>query len=236
MTILENIKTDIDWRMGELATLKTIPHRYNMLKQHKSMLKTYLVPTIYAIWEGFVSNTMLAYIREINKEGIMCNSLKMDILLYITDVNDNLNLTVSRTQKDKREMFLRNIYDTFTKPVNIIPKVQTKSNVNFDVINYLLTSFGLLALPENYKDGLNKLLNFRNKIAHGKEAIIVSDEHISEFTQLINNLMTEVAIRIEEGLTNKTYLNPSTRGTMCTLESAIDSEDCRQEMSQRSVF
>lgn len=208
MNILEDIKSDIDWRMGELASLKTIPYRYNMVTHHKSLLKTYLVPAIYAIWEGFVSNTMLAYIMEINKEGIAAESIRMDILLYIADVDEKLNLTVSRTGRIQQEKFIRNMYTILTNPIKIVPKVQTKSNVNLEVINHLLTSFGLEALPDCYEGGLNKLLNFRNKIAHGEKAITVKDDHIIEFTQLINDLMADIAIRIEEGLTKKAYLTP----------------------------
>lgn len=208
MTILEDIKSDIDWRMGELASLKTIPHRYNMVTHHISQLKTYLVPAIYAILEGFVSNTMLAYIMEINKERIAADSIRMDILLYIADMDEKLNLTVSRTGRNQQEKFIKNMYTTLTNPIKIVPKVQTKSNVNLEVINHLLTSFGLEALPNSYEGGLNKLLNFRNKIAHGEKAITVKNEHITEFTQLINDLMVDIATRIEEGLTNKTYLTP----------------------------
>jgi len=208
MNILEDIKSDIDWRMGELASLKTIPHRYNMVTHHKSLLKTYLVPAIYAIWEGFVSNTMLAYIMEINKEGIAAESIRMDILLYIADVDEKLNLTVSRSGRIQQEKFIRDMYTILTNPIKIVPKVQTKSNVNLEVINHLLTSFGLEALPDCYEGRLNKLLNFRNKIAHGEKAITVKDDHIIEFTQLINDLMADIAIRIEEGLTKKTYLTP----------------------------
>ena len=212
MTILEDIRSDIDWRMGELASLKTIPHRYNMIAHHKSLLKTYLVPAIYAIWEGFVSNTMLAYIMEINKEGISAESIRMDILLYITDIDEKLNLTVSRTSRSQQVKFIKNIYTTFNNPIEILPKVQTKSNVNLEVVNHLLTSFGLKTLPDCYEGKLNKLLNFRNKIAHGEKAILVKDVHITEFTQLINDLMVEIAIRIEEGITCQTYLKPITEG------------------------
>ena len=208
MTILENIKSDIDWRMGELASLKTIPHRYNMVTHHKSLLKTYLIPAIYAIWEGFVSNTMLAYIMEINKEEIAAESIRMDILLYIAEMDEKLNLSVSRIGRVQQEKFIRNMYLTLTNPIKIVSKVQTKSNVNLEVINHLLTSFGLEALPDSYEGGLNKLLNFRNKIAHGEKSITVKDDHVTEFTRLINDLMVDIATRIEEGLANKTYLTP----------------------------
>ncbi len=123
-------------------------------------------------------------------------------------MDEKLNLTVSRIGRIQQEKFIRNMYTTLTNPIKIVPKVQTKSNVNLEVVNNLLTSFGLEVLPDSYEGGLNKLLNFRNKIAHGEKAITVKDDHITEFTQLINDLMVDIATRIEEGLTNKTYLTP----------------------------
>ena len=53
MSLQQEIYADIDWRMSELALLKTIPLRLNFLPdQNKNIIK-YLVPAIYAIWEGF---------------------------------------------------------------------------------------------------------------------------------------------------------------------------------------
>ena len=43
--------------MSELASLKTIPLRYNLLSHHKEMLIKYTIPSIYALWEGFVKNS-----------------------------------------------------------------------------------------------------------------------------------------------------------------------------------
>ena len=70
MYFIDEINSDIQWRMSELASLKTIPLRYNLLSHHKEMLIKYTIPSIYALWEGFVKNSFELYVREINKLNI----------------------------------------------------------------------------------------------------------------------------------------------------------------------
>lgn len=60
---------------------------------------------------------MLTYIIEINKEGISTKSIRMDILLYIADIDEKLNLTVSRTGKIQQEKYISNMYTTLTNPI-----------------------------------------------------------------------------------------------------------------------
>ena len=210
MRILESIKTDINWRYGELAMLKTIPHRYNMDISHQQSLKTYLIPAIYALWEGFVTNSFLQYIKYINSLAICAKDLNINVLTFAIASNPALRLSNPRIDFSKQVKFV-DLYNNFiSNPINIIPDIPTKSNVNYDVVNTILASFNLELLEEKYKDALNKLLKFRNTIAHGEQSIAVSDEHIFDFINLIANLMTEICLRIEYGIIHKTYLTENT--------------------------
>ena len=207
MTAIENIMADMDWRMGELGSLKTIPHRYHMEEQHIAMLKRYIVPAIYGLWEGFVKNTILVYIEEINKAEVPVNSICLNTLIYMTDIDDNLKLSTERKHKEKKERFIKNFQNLLATPVNMKLKVITESNVNLEVANHLLESFNIETLPDVYEGKLNKLLNFRNAIAHGESAISVGEKEINEFSQLIVELMSEIAERVEKGLLSKSYLS-----------------------------
>lgn len=206
MTALENITTDLNWRYGELAFLKTIPFRYHMLENHIAQLKKYMIPAIYSIWEGFLCNTIMTYIKEINRACIMPEDMKTNVLTYVMDVDDRFRLTSARTQKEKREKFVQDFRLFLSHPVVINTKVITESNVNLKVTNNLLNSFGLEPLPnEEYNDRLNKFLKFRNAIAHGDNAIRVTDKNITDFTQLINDLMADIVIRVEDGIRKQSY-------------------------------
>jgi len=63
---LQEITDDIDWRMEELATVKTLPFRYSLKKEHRQFLLKYLIPSCYAIWEGFVKNSFEIYTKQLN--------------------------------------------------------------------------------------------------------------------------------------------------------------------------
>jgi hypothetical protein len=55
-TFIDEIVADIDWRISELATIKSIPIKYSFRLDHKDIHIKYSIPAIYAIWEGFVKN------------------------------------------------------------------------------------------------------------------------------------------------------------------------------------
>ena len=54
MTIQEEIAADIDWRNGELAELRVILHKAKLTETQRKTYIRYIVPAIYALWEGFV--------------------------------------------------------------------------------------------------------------------------------------------------------------------------------------
>jgi len=53
MSVIDLISKDIDWRMSEPGSLKTIPIRYRLLSHHKEIIIKYTIPSIYALWGGF---------------------------------------------------------------------------------------------------------------------------------------------------------------------------------------
>ena len=206
MTPIESIVSDMNWRLGELASLKSIPFRYHMQQSHIWQLKKHLVPAIYALWEGFVVNSFEVYIKQINSRQIRIEDIDVNILLYMTEADEKLCLSTPRFKRESKLNFVENIKTVFGTPVHIPPKVVTKSNVNYEVANNLLTCFNMRILPACYKHKLDKLLKFRNMIAHGDRAITVKDEDISVFSQLVNDLMAEITERVEEAIEGEQYL------------------------------
>ncbi|GHT77614.1 hypothetical protein AGMMS50262_19090 [Bacteroidia bacterium] len=207
MSFIEEINIDIDWRMSELASLKTIPLRYNLLPEHKGLLIKYAVPSIYALWEGFVKNTFGFYIKEINKLQIPINEVHIDLLTHTLSSHDKLCLENPRINYKTKKEFILLYQTTISQPLRLTDKLPTKSNVNFDIINDILMRFNLKQLPKNeFNDRLNKLLNFRNKIAHGEKSISVKIEDIEIFSKLVNDLMVETLLRIESGYNSRTFL------------------------------
>jgi len=76
MTIQEEISADIDWRNGELAELRVILHKAKLTPTQRTTYIRYIVPAIYALWEGFIKNSLELYCKEINSTGVPITSLQ----------------------------------------------------------------------------------------------------------------------------------------------------------------
>lgn len=209
MDVLRDILQDMDWRMGELAVLKTIPYRYDILPAHQYMLRKYSVPAVYAVWEGFVKNSFQCYIREINKLQLNASELHIHILAHALTSDRRLSIENSFKDFSKKIKFVKTYNQVLVSPIQINLDVPTKSNVNYQVINKILTTFNLSSIPDSFKKGLDKLLLYRNSVAHGDQAISITEMDITNFIELVINLMSEVYLRIEEGIKLKTYLSHS---------------------------
>lgn len=206
MTIQEELSTDIDWRNGELAELKVILHKVKLTPDQRITYMRYIVPAIYALWEGYIKKSLELYSKVINASGIPITQLHENLLTHAIASNDNFALDKVRTRFETQKNFSIHIceYIGGTFPINKLP---TKSNVNGDVLNDLLNRFNLGVIEKKICRELDKLLLFRNTIAHGDNSIPVKEEHIYEFSSLIQKLMVLIFEKIDKAVTDKTYLN-----------------------------
>lgn len=205
MYFIDEINSDIQWRMSELASLKSIPLRYNLLPHHKEMLIKYTIPSIYALWEGFVKNSFELYIREINKLNIPIEEVHINVITHTLSSYEKLYLENPRMNFVSKKEFVEFYQTKISQPLNITNKIPTKSNVDFGVINDILTRFNLNLLPKIFEGKLRKLLKFRNSIAHGETSLPVKLEDVTFFSQLVNDLMIEIIIRLDEGYKSQTF-------------------------------
>ncbi|WP_373060277.1 MAE_28990/MAE_18760 family HEPN-like nuclease [Zunongwangia sp. H14] len=200
---IQEILADIEWRTAELATLKTIPIKYSFSPDHKDLHIKYSIPAIYSIWEGFVKNCFTIYSNHLNTLALSRTEICYELLTHQLDSECDFNN--SRIHFDKKVNLVKTLDSLFQDTIIIKPTVPTESNVNFKVLNRILERFCITRLDDEYDKGLNKLLLFRNKIAHGENSILVNMNHITEFTSLIENLMLDVIIGVEMCEKNETY-------------------------------
>lgn len=203
---IDDIKSDIDWRMSELASLKTIPVRYRLTNNHSELLIKYAIPSIYALWEGFVRKSFELYIDYLNSLELNPSEVHINLITHAFSTEDKLALENSRISFKKKKEFIEFFQKKATEKLIIPKKIPTKSNVDFEVINNILERFNLARLPkEPYEKKLKKLLTFRNSIAHGEISIPIKSDNLNEFSMLINDLMVEIFERIEDGKLKHTY-------------------------------
>jgi hypothetical protein len=183
MSCIDNIQADIDWRMAELGSLKSIPLRYKLLPHHQAMIIKYTVPSIYALWEGFVKETFRFYSSDINACRLHAHEVHINLLVHGLTSIDKLKLENVRNSFKTKKEFTQCYLDVISQPLQLTNVIRTNSNVSFEIINELLQSFNLKELPTSYKKPLAKLLNYRNSVAHGDSKLPATIEDIVEFTR-----------------------------------------------------
>lgn len=207
--LIAEIQEDINWRVSEISILKTIPLKYSILESHKKTLIFYSIPSLYSIWEGYVKKTFELLTAFLNKLDIQPNQVHINILTHAIEIECKLGN--ERKHFDKKINLVEsaiNIYDT---TLNIKQGIPTESNVNYKVFNGILDRFNIKRLDNKYEKPLDRLLLFRNKIAHGENSIKVTKQDVDDFSLLIESLMYDLLLLIEEYLKKEEY-----RKTACT--------------------
>lgn len=208
MTILEEIASDIDWRNAEMAELRVILHKANLTPTQRNTYIRYIIPAIYALWEGFVKNSIGLYAKEINSSKKPIVALHENLLTHAITADAKLALDRARINFKTQKEFSLYISDYLNKEFPIDGKIPTKSNINSDVLIDILERFNLGTITQKQGKKLDKLLRFRNTIAHGDNSIPVKEENIDEFILLVQELMVDIFDKIDVAIKNQTYLKP----------------------------
>lgn len=201
---IQEIVADIDWRTGELSSIKAIPIQYSFSREHKDIHLKYSVPAIYSIWEGFVRNCFDKYANHLNSLNLQRSDIALELLTLQLD--SACKFGDSRKNFESKMRLTEELNSLLQNRIEIKPNVPTESNVKFKVLNSILEKYCIQPLTNsNYEKGLNRLLMFRNKIAHGENSIIVTQQDINQFIDLIENLMLDVVIEVESHELSETY-------------------------------
>jgi hypothetical protein len=214
MNNFEDIAEDIIWRKDELLTCKTLPFLHDFTDIHKEFLIKHSIPIIYSIWEGFVQTSFQTYIRELNKLNLTRFHYCNNIIIHTLE-SKFPQFKEYPVEYRKKDNFITNLEVFLAGQFEISNKVNTESNVAFDVLNKLLSKFNLQEIPNHpFKQGLKDLLMQRNRIAHGDNSLVVNSTNFDDFVQKINDfiilieeLMELIHERFKEGYNvKKSYL------------------------------
>lgn len=202
-SLIDEILFDIDWRVAELATLKTIPIKYNFNDAHRELHLKYAVPAIYSLWEGFIKTCLPVYLRHINALNIKRSEISLNLLTH--HIDSTCKLHNPRSNFDSKKRVVGDLDSLFVDAIAISVEIPTESNVNYKVLCGLLNRFCIEVLDRKFEKGLDRLLLFRNKIAHGENAIKVQTKDVHDFIDLVEDLMIDVIINIENSVKRQTF-------------------------------
>nr|WP_229241074.1 MAE_28990/MAE_18760 family HEPN-like nuclease [Clostridium haemolyticum] len=204
--IEEELDYEIKWRVDEISMIKTIPFLYRMNECHKDLFMKYAIPAIYALWEGFVVSSFEIYIRKLNEINFSNQKTHINIITY--ELENRFKFCELRKDINKKIELAQNLMDFFLSEFTLSnSKINTESNVNFKVINNILKTFNLKVFEKDlFESKLNKLLNYRNKIAHGETSVRVNSDIVVELSQTVISCMDNLRDIIIEEIKTKNYI------------------------------
>ena len=206
MKLKEILDDEIDWRIAELALLKTNHKTTNISINRRDIILKYSVVAVYALFEGFVVKAFKAYIHEINKLNLSKKDMHITILTEY--MNQKYKLFFERNNLEKKcglVLELEAFYDT--SQINLECEIKTESNINLKVLNKLLNTYQIKEINDSsILDGLNKLLKFRNSIAHGETGIKMDDNLLKEHIDCVIRTMDQVRDNMITSFIHKSYL------------------------------
>ncbi len=202
------LDTELAWRKKELINLRSFVDKQHGKRTDKTMLRCAVV-LLYAQWEGFVKEASKAYLYYVFLlERKYLNLNNNFIALSLKKKLSNLDITSFQLYRNTVDFLLidANLQNNI-EPPNIEIEVDTQSNLNPKVLKEIVSKLGFdYSLYEaKEKPIIDKLLEMRNKIAHGnKEDIVYADylilhEGVFEMINILKN-------QIDNAVSLKQYL------------------------------
>lgn len=210
--IKEELEAEREWRIMELMRTKLILRDILRCSDNKkgdnssdaTVFLRMTLPFLYAHWEGYCKTTF-NYIREfIGKKELKTSEIKNSLLTFSLDhVYDRLKGKSGFSQKcDFTSLFINNLNNS----VAMKNSINTKSNLNFEVLTGIFQIFGMDIEPiQIYKSDLDRLVVIRNSIAHGQNSYIITEEQFEKYSNFVTELIDTILISQYTYISNETY-------------------------------
>ncbi len=221
------IENEESWRLNEIHFFQNLLAGIKS-ENEQAQFRRALVLILYAHFEGFCKFAFLHYIKAVNELKIKSNEANYSLTaIALADVFDVLRNPQKKSDIFRRSLpddttlhrfareceFLENIDKAHGKNVLISEKViDTESNLKPEVLQKILFRLGLPHTKfDNIKDKINKLVGYRNKIAHGESRKGISKKEYEELRDYVYFIMGEVKRDVMDSLKNKHYFRKSTQ-------------------------
>ncbi|MEA5418957.1 MAE_28990/MAE_18760 family HEPN-like nuclease [Spirulina sp. CCNP1310] len=188
---------------NKMVQCKTLHRKYNLTPEHRDFFVQQSVLSIYAAWEGFLRNSLEFYLQQLTRLQLDYAELSDTYLTYQTD--KICNFSQSKSQYKSVKKLSVQLHQMYLNKVNFESKINLQSNASWKNTNSVLEKLNLKSIEQEYKIKLDKLLTFRNSIAHGENGIPVNQDNLDEFTILVQDLAVQVINAIIEGFNTQVY-------------------------------
>jgi len=166
---LDYIQSERSWRRQELTNIKALVHSSRNFSQNTIIRCAILL--LYSHWEGYIKKVCEAFFRYLNFKSFKYTDLKINFIAIGVEKEFRTKLQHKQfnTYLESVKFILEDCSDKKFK-INVETSIDTKSNLNTEVLDNLLNMIGIYTDHfNNHKSYIdNKLLKYRNAIAHGE--------------------------------------------------------------------
>ena len=200
---MRQVDEDVEWRVAEIASIKSLHLRNRLNQKDADIAIRANIPLMYAVWEGFVVNSLTKLAIHLNSLNADIKDLDNKLVTHLVDGHAKLHN--ARTNFGSKCNQVEIIKEILFSPAKFSVVVETESNINFKVLNKLLSKFNIECFDSSYRTLLNRLLKYRNSIAHGENAMPVNTGVINEFGTTVRELIYDLRDKLELYIENEKY-------------------------------
>ncbi|MHC4702797.1 MAG: MAE_28990/MAE_18760 family HEPN-like nuclease, partial [Planctomycetota bacterium] len=215
------IESELKWRVDEIRFFKNLVSNLDT-SERQDQYRRALILLLYAHFEGFTRFAFAHYIRAVNQAQIKCGqashaiaaSTLSGVFASLRNPNKKCDL-FRRTLPDETHLhrfardreFLEQLGKALELDVCLSDGLaDAESNLKPEVLQKILYRLGL---PHDSFDGfkgrINKLLNYRNRIAHGESKEGISQDTYNSLQSDVFYLMNEIKSAIVDSVRNRRY-------------------------------
>lgn len=206
-SLLQSIDDSASWRKHELENLMKIGIvQLNGKEKSQDIFYKMCIPYVYSHWEGFVVESFKSLIQFLNNKNLDPRAT-ISTLVTFSQLHEFKKLRDSQSF-DKCENFLKSLNNIYSNSLKIDPQnFTTKSNLNAMQFQEILNWFNIkIDIDQNEKIEINKLVNLRNKIAHGENSFPIDRDIIEQFIWMLFRLFDKIIIAFDDYISNERYL------------------------------
>ncbi|NVK38969.1 MAG: hypothetical protein HWE18_13670 [Gammaproteobacteria bacterium] len=197
--LIEEIQEENRWRDGELAIFKQNPQNVDT-----NLWNRICLPMIYAHWEGYVVNSLKLLIGHLNSLELSPDEVSTKLVVLGLDKSYS-SLSGKQSFKQRIE-FTNRFKELFQKALKFKKEIDTKSNLNSKVLEELCTIFDFnFDAFKDVKSDIDRVVTFRNRIAHGENSIIPESEAIEKYILSITAATDALLSEINDFISNENY-------------------------------
>ena len=204
----ELLVAERDWRIHELELCKKIPflYTYPSFRTKFPIFWKFCVPIIYSHWEGFCVAAMKMLVDYLNEKDISYKDAANHILLL--DNRKRFGYLQGNCTREQQTKFLSEFLEAQSQGISIDRSIiSANSNLNYKQLSIMLSSFEISVSNklEQQKPTIEKLVWFRNSIAHGDNSITVTQIDIENFINSITKCIDELIALFLEYILKSNY-------------------------------